>query len=275
MNGAHDIGKPDCTIESGETDVVDGRPDRHRSIADAKSVGLVYSGGSGETLLRSSSSPWGFDYVFPSYDPNEVINLPPPFPAPGEYGDLAWQFPSEAFSTITLRRICDCMAVPEPASPADLRPDQRQARRTSRRHEFDDHPATSPRSSSATASTTSARSTTHSRSRGAAPSPSSTATSAAPAGSRCRSTPRSTGRGRSPRRSRSRRTGDPGTCRSRPAASTSTSRASPCAGTPSSWSRGATCASRTSAPPASTSTAPGTRRRATGCSSSGSRRPWT
>lgn len=60
----------------------------------AKSVGLVYKGGSGETLLRSPSSPWGFDIVFPSFDPEETIDLPPPFPAAGEYGDLAWQFPT-------------------------------------------------------------------------------------------------------------------------------------------------------------------------------------
>jgi len=57
----------------------------------ARSVGLVYTGGSGDTLLRSPSSPWGFGYVFPSFDPEETIDLPPPFPAAGEYGDLAWQ----------------------------------------------------------------------------------------------------------------------------------------------------------------------------------------
>ena len=58
------------------------------------SIGLVYKGGSGETLLRSSRSEGGYHYVFPSYDPNEVINLPPPFPAPGDSDDLTWQFPS-------------------------------------------------------------------------------------------------------------------------------------------------------------------------------------
>ena len=62
--------------------------------AGAESVGLVYSGGSGETLLRvRPNSPWGFDYVFPSFDPSETVDVPRPFGPAGEYGDLAWQFP--------------------------------------------------------------------------------------------------------------------------------------------------------------------------------------
>ncbi|KAF5056616.1 hypothetical protein DSECCO2_365490 [anaerobic digester metagenome] len=62
-------------------------------VGDRNSVGLVYKGGSGETLLRAPNSPWGFDIVFPSYDPNETIDIPAPFPGEEEYGDLAWQFP--------------------------------------------------------------------------------------------------------------------------------------------------------------------------------------
>lgn len=46
--------------------------------ADATSVGLIYNDGhGGETLLRSASSPWTF-FLFPSYDPEEVIDLPEP-----------------------------------------------------------------------------------------------------------------------------------------------------------------------------------------------------
>ncbi len=60
---------------------------------DCNSVGLVYTGGSGETLLRAPSSPWGFNIVFPSFDPNETIDIPAPFPGGDEYGDLDWQFP--------------------------------------------------------------------------------------------------------------------------------------------------------------------------------------
>lgn len=52
-----------------------------------KSVALSYSGGSGETLLRSSNSPWGY-YVFPSYDPNETVDLPLPDPTPLGPGDV-------------------------------------------------------------------------------------------------------------------------------------------------------------------------------------------
>lgn len=62
--------------------------------SEAESVGLVYTGGSGDTLLRSPSSPWGFDIEFPSFDPEETIDLPPPFPGGDEYGDLDWQFPT-------------------------------------------------------------------------------------------------------------------------------------------------------------------------------------
>ncbi|MEN6518317.1 MAG: type IV pilin N-terminal domain-containing protein [Methanospirillum sp.] len=49
------------------------------STGNSKSVGLVYSGGSGDTLLRHSSSPWGFNYAFPSYDEFESIELPDPW----------------------------------------------------------------------------------------------------------------------------------------------------------------------------------------------------
>ncbi|MGD9937655.1 MAG: type IV pilin N-terminal domain-containing protein [Methanoregulaceae archaeon] len=61
--------------------------------SEAESIGLVYKGGSGETLLRAPNSPWGFDIVFPSFDPNETIDIPEPFSVGGEYGDLDWQFP--------------------------------------------------------------------------------------------------------------------------------------------------------------------------------------
>ncbi len=43
-----------------------------------QSIGLVYRGGSGETLLRYPKSPDGFNYVFPSYDPSEKVFLPAP-----------------------------------------------------------------------------------------------------------------------------------------------------------------------------------------------------
>lgn len=43
-------------------------------------VGLVYTGGTGDTLLRSAAAPGGFDVLFPSYDPTEVIDLPEPEP---------------------------------------------------------------------------------------------------------------------------------------------------------------------------------------------------
>lgn len=69
------------------------------SYSGARSVGIVYGGGPGDTLLRSSSSPDGFylpDHVFPAPDPGETITVPDSdeFPPPGEYGDLAWQFPT-------------------------------------------------------------------------------------------------------------------------------------------------------------------------------------
>ncbi len=57
---------------------------------------LAYSNGSGETPPQSADSPDGFGYVFPTSVPSEVVNLPGPFPAAGEYGDLAWQFPATA-----------------------------------------------------------------------------------------------------------------------------------------------------------------------------------
>lgn len=46
---------------------------------NARSVQLVYSDSSGDILLRSVGSPWGF-YVLPGYDPEETINVPPPQP---------------------------------------------------------------------------------------------------------------------------------------------------------------------------------------------------
>jgi FlaG/FlaF family flagellin (archaellin) len=49
------------------------------------SVALVYTGNSGDTLLRSVNSPDGFDYNFPVYDPAEIVDLPPRWPTYGPY----------------------------------------------------------------------------------------------------------------------------------------------------------------------------------------------
>jgi hypothetical protein len=62
--------------------------------SNAKSVGIVYKDGSGDTLLRSINSPDGYRYVFPAPDPDEVVDVPRSFAGAGEYGDLAWQFPA-------------------------------------------------------------------------------------------------------------------------------------------------------------------------------------
>ncbi|HQJ87588.1 MAG TPA: type IV pilin N-terminal domain-containing protein [Methanoregulaceae archaeon] len=70
----------------GKKIVISGHP-------GAQSIGLVFKGGSGETLLRAPNSPWGFDIVFPSFDPNEIIDIPAPFAGQDSYGDLEWQFP--------------------------------------------------------------------------------------------------------------------------------------------------------------------------------------
>jgi len=44
-----------------------------------RSVALTYAGGTGETVIRSSSSPLGY-FIFPSYDPNEKVEIPVPIP---------------------------------------------------------------------------------------------------------------------------------------------------------------------------------------------------
>ncbi|HIH04380.1 MAG TPA: type IV pilin, partial [Methanoregulaceae archaeon] len=90
-------GDPNCTIRDGIDEVnrwsmgdriiITGQP-------GMESVGLVYTEGSGGTLLRSVYSPGGFDYVFPAPDPDEVVDVPAPYPTAGPFGDLAWQFPS-------------------------------------------------------------------------------------------------------------------------------------------------------------------------------------
>ncbi len=46
-------------------------------LGNARSVRVVYIEGSGDTLLRSINSPWGF-YVFPGFDPDETIDVPKP-----------------------------------------------------------------------------------------------------------------------------------------------------------------------------------------------------
>ncbi|MEN6343620.1 MAG: type IV pilin [Methanospirillum sp.] len=56
------------------------------------SVSLVYNGGSGQTLMRSVKSPYGF-YVFPSRDPIETINLPPGFNQPRDFTCWTYAWP--------------------------------------------------------------------------------------------------------------------------------------------------------------------------------------
>ena len=176
--------------------------------AGAESVGLVYSGGSGETLLRSSSSPGGFDYVFPSSDPTEVVDVPPPFSRRrDDYGDLAWQFPDRPATRSRLfppiqrqarlswrRKRTSTMHVPSERAALRLRRRRRRARDQRRDR---DGPGRDRRASS-------------------------TATSAAPAGSRCRehTTLMRPGVARDARSRSRRRRAARATCRSRPAPST-------------------------------------------------------
>jgi len=76
--------------EFGDTlDIPVNEADKTKDI----SVSLIYNGGSGQTLMRSVKSPYGF-YVFPSRDPIETINLPPGFNQPRDFSCWTYAWPA-------------------------------------------------------------------------------------------------------------------------------------------------------------------------------------
>ncbi|NLX49298.1 MAG: type IV pilin [Methanospirillum sp.] len=108
INGSFSVVVDGQRIPPGKWEIVSGddtwnlgdRIKIDEEYEGAKSVGLVYSGGSGETLLRSSSSPWGFEYSPPFPDPFEVIEDPyevrdiPDWP--GNFTNLSYDWPVTA-----------------------------------------------------------------------------------------------------------------------------------------------------------------------------------